>query len=223
LDPIYKVLEIQDKTRGPLSSEAGDVCFTIATAHFHDGRYSQAATYYKRAAEAANFNRGCDAEDAATCRKGVRWAVAAMLYWSACRRCCCCCCCGGGGGGGGSGGGGGGGARSRAGYLEEIEEHDTWLEKDARQRGENITAWRRKLLWKRRLYWFFASCVVLFFGNSAVLLANLIRRRTHGKFWFEVPTSAILPSMLAVIAAAILATVLVSIASGDRYQRKSRR
>jgi hypothetical protein len=44
-----QVLEIQDRKRGPLSSEAGDNCFKIATAHFHDGRYSQAATYYKRA------------------------------------------------------------------------------------------------------------------------------------------------------------------------------
>jgi tetratricopeptide (TPR) repeat protein len=163
-----QVLEMHDKTRGPLSSEAGDSCSAIATAHFHSGRYSQAATYSRRATEASVFNWGCDAKDANACREQVHQAVAGMLYWSA-----CCCCCG-------VGGGGGKGARSRAEYLEEIEEHDAWLEKDARQRGENTAAWRRKVLWKRRQLWFLATFVICLFGYGAVSLANLIRKRAQG-------------------------------------------
>jgi hypothetical protein len=124
-----QVLKIEDRSKGPLSGEAGKTCRDIGLTHYCSGRFLQAAKYFKRAAEAKASALGRNHEETRECRVWLNQVVAVLM----CRSCCVFC--------------------GRAAYLNGIKEHDQWLEEDARQRGVNMEKWWRGVQSQRRRTW----------------------------------------------------------------------
>jgi tetratricopeptide (TPR) repeat protein len=204
-----QVLDIEDRTQGPLSGEAGQTCDNIAMNRYHSGNFLQAAIYYKRAAEANAFTLGPEHVETESSRKRLNASVGIMIYlahWWICgtmlagaligalapwrgdqedgyladgrsvimvsspmeaavgasvgalvgvmmvfRPCCL----------------------KRGKYLDEINQHDRWLEEDARHRGEDMQVWRRKIQRQRREAYSLASGWI-FMGAAVPLVMYLI-------------------------------------------------
>jgi tetratricopeptide (TPR) repeat protein len=75
-----QVLAIEDRTKGPLSAEAGATCRNIGNDHFTSCRFSQAATYFKRAVEANAFTLGRDHKETKDCSDDLLHAEGVMTY-----------------------------------------------------------------------------------------------------------------------------------------------
>jgi tetratricopeptide (TPR) repeat protein len=191
---LLQVLDIEDRTKGPLSAEAGDTCWNIGRRHYDSGRFSQAAAYFMRAAKAKAFTLGREhgetphptsniliLDPKRPFRQWLNRAVAMMMCRSRCM------------------------VRGRARYLDEIKAHDKWLEEDARLRGRDMQEWRGAIRRARRLVWFYAMlgvgllCVLPYFVYS--IAADAAGRRQQTADWLD---------MAAVVAALFGAQRLLS-------------
>jgi tetratricopeptide (TPR) repeat protein len=165
LQLLMQVREIEDRTKGPLSAEVGLTCLSIGKRHTLNLCWSASVPYYKRALESAAFTLGREHERTGQCRAALSSSVAMMMFFS------CCSICG------------------RGHYLDEIKEHDRWLEEEARKRGKNAQAWRRVVQGHRRKVWFvniaeagypaiFVVLMVLLFWDWDSVFSGLFREHT---------------------------------------------